>query len=460
MLHQVLPQREAQTIFLLLTLVGTFYSLDIVIAQNSTNDSPGNQWNTLPSMFTPRDLPTVTDHKLKVQLVADGLKLPTMIVFIDSNHILALEKSNGTVRMIEKGTLLPEPILDVNVSNKFERGMLGIALSSNLNTNVTNAYLYFTETKTADGKDVCSSTRHCLKAFEPMGNRLYKYDLAENKSKFLNPRLILEMPNYYGAVHNGGVILFGPDGNIYLTVGELGVRKGIISNHVNGKTPPDGRGGILIFDQNGKAIKEEGVLGVGDPLNKYFAYGIRNSFGMDFDPITGKLWDTENGPGFGDEINLVEPGFNSGWSKVQGIWMRQNYYGGHVERHPEKVLVDFDGRGKYSEPEFTWNQTVGPTALRFLNSDKYGKEYENDMFVGSANNNGILYHFDLYQNRTALDLQKPLDDKVANNFNETKEITFGRGFGVISDLKIGPDGYLYVVSLTTGSIHRIVPQDN
>jgi aldose sugar dehydrogenase len=131
-----------------------------------------------------------------------------------------------------------------------------------------------------------------------------------------------------------------------------------------------------------------------------------------------------------------------------------------VEHHPEKVLVDFDGRGKYSEPEFTWNQTVGPTALRFLNSDKYGIEYENDMFVGSANNNGILYHFDLYQNRTALDLQKPLDDKVADNFNETKEITLGRGFGVISDLKIGPDGYLYVVSLTTGSIYRIVPQVN
>jgi aldose sugar dehydrogenase len=56
-----------------------------------------------------------------------------------------------------------------------------------------------------------------------------------------------------------------------------------------------------------------------DPLNRYYAYGIRNSFGFDFDPITGNLWDTENGPGFGDEINFVEPGFNSGSKKVQGF---------------------------------------------------------------------------------------------------------------------------------------------
>ena len=56
----------------------------------------------------------------------------------------------------------------------------------------------------------------------------------------------------------------------------------------------------------------KGILGNTYPLNLYYAYGIRNSFGMDFDPVTGKLWDTENGPDYGDEINLVEPGFNSG----------------------------------------------------------------------------------------------------------------------------------------------------
>ena len=67
-------------------------------------------------------------------------------------------------------------------------------------------------------------------------------------------------------------------------------------------------------------MRAEGILGEEHPLNMYYAYGIRNSFGLDFDPVTGNLQDTENGPHFGDEINLVEPGFNSGWKKVQGIW--------------------------------------------------------------------------------------------------------------------------------------------
>ena len=70
---------------------------------------------------------------------------------------------------------------------------------------------------------------------------------------------------------------------------------------------------------DGKAVGE-GLLGHYKPLNMYYGYGIRNSFGIAFDPLTGNLWDTENGPGFGDEINLVIPGFNSGWLKVQGFW--------------------------------------------------------------------------------------------------------------------------------------------
>ena len=81
----------------------------------------------------------------------------------------------------------------------------------------------------------------------------------------------------------------------------------------------DGRSGILRINQDGKPVGE-GILGSTFPLNLYYAYGIRNSFGFDWDPLTGKLWDTENGPHYGDEINLVEPGFNSGWVKVQGVW--------------------------------------------------------------------------------------------------------------------------------------------
>ena len=122
-------------------------------------------------------------------------------------------------------------------------------------------------------------------------------------------------------------------------------------------------------------------------------------------------------------------------------------------------LVDFNGRGSYSKPEFVWNKTIGPTALLFFNSDKLGKKYENDLFVGDIGG-GRIFHFELNKDRTELDLSGRLEDRIANNVNETKEIVFGKGFGGITDLDIGPDGYLYVLSYSLGTVYRIVPLTN
>jgi glucose/arabinose dehydrogenase len=256
---------------------------------------------------------------------------------------------------------------------------------------------------------------------------------------------------------------------MYIPIGEVSYQSGQISNDDDGP-PPDGRGGILRVTQQGEAVETSlniddendenpdensinGILGDEDPLNKYYAYGIRNSFGIDFDPVTGKLWDTENGPGFGDEINLVEPGFNSGWSRVQGIWERKDYNGGPVAPEQPDDLIDFGGKGKYSTPEFIWNQTVGVTSIKFLDSDKLGKDYQNDMFVGDLNN-GNLYHFDLSEDRNQLILDGPLKDRVANNQDELQKAILGHGFNGITDIEVGPDGYLYVLSYA-GSIFRI-----
>ena len=193
------------------------------------------------------------------------------------------------------------------------------------------------------------------------------------------------------------------------------------------------------------------------PLNLYYSYGLRNSFGIDFDPLTGKLWDTENGEDFGDEINLVEPGFNSGWSKVEGIWTldEEESMTEAAPLNPENGLVDFDGKGKYSSPEFTWRESLGPSAIKFLNSDRLGKQYENDIVVGDIDN-GNLYHFDLSKDRTELILEEPLADKLADSDDENEGIIFGKGFGAITDIEVGPDGYLYIVAFQ-GTIYRIVP---
>ncbi len=120
---------------------------------------------------------------------------------------------------------------------------------------------------------------------------------------------------------------------------------------------------------------------------------------------------------------------------------------------PKKDLVSFNGKGKYSDPQFIGKQTIGPTALEFLNSAKLGKQYENGLFVGDVNN-GRLYNFKLNTDRTSLLLEGPLLDRMANTPDEEQGITFGQGFGVITDLKIGPDGYLYILGYA-GTVYRI-----
>jgi glucose/arabinose dehydrogenase len=393
----------------------------------------------------------LSDPKLKMEIFATGLKNPTNMVFLDSGDALVLEKLNGTVRKIVNGKVLSEPLLDVNVATYDTRGMLGIAVAKNETANKQYIFLYYTEAGDGlgDGEDKCYSPSKCIPGYLPNGNRLYRYELSDNGSKLINEKLIFSWPPLKRADHNGGELIVGPDNNLYLVVGDAGNKSHVLNNN-DSPIIAEGMGGILAFNHNGGPISSNGLLGPENPLNRYYAYGVRNGFGLDFDPITGKLWDTENGPKYGDEINLVEPGFNSGWKVVQGFSSLKP--GFNITK-----LENFGGKGVYSDPELEWNYTIAPTAIKFLNSHNYGKKYENDLFVGSAS--GYLHHFNLNSKRTGLDLPKPLQDKIVDNYeDEELNVIFGKNFGVISDIEVGPDGYLYVVAFSRGEIYRIIPQ--
>jgi aldose sugar dehydrogenase len=395
--------------------------------------------------------PLLNDPALAVQLVSDGLELPTSMAFLGPNDILVLEKDKGTVQRIIDGKTLPEPILDVNVATQSERGMLGIAVAEKTNPGApTYVFLYYTEAESKDGEDL-------IEKRDPLGNRLYRYELVDDK--LANPKMLLDLPTSPGFSHNGGVVTIGPDNNVYVIVGDLNYLNkssgNTLSQNLNGSPLPDGRGGILRVTQDGGVVNGKGILGDEHPLDMYYAYGIRNSFGIAFDPLTGKLWDTENGSKHGDEINLVEPGFNSGWRQVQG--MSTSTINNKFERGN---LVNFDGSGKYSEPQLDWQEEVGPTALTFLDSNKLGDEYENDLFVGTAHHNGNIYNLELSKDRRELVLRGPLTDRVADTLSENQDVIWGKGFDIITDLEIGSDGYLYVVSSGHGAIYRIVPGEN
>jgi aldose sugar dehydrogenase len=386
------------------------------------------------STFSSKE-PTLKDPVLKVEKVLDGLSFPTGMAFLGLDDILIIEKNNGTVHRISNRVISKEPLLDVNVANQVERGLLGIAIEKNKN-GPTYVFLYYTETVSRDGNDVSS---------DPLGNRLYRYELAENGTTLIKPQLLLDLPATPKPAHNGGVVTIGPDNYVYTVIGDVDLHRNPAQNKESGKDV-DGTSGILRITPDGKPI-DHWILGDTYPFNLYYAYGIRNSFGMDFDPVTGKLWDTENGDSYGDEINLVDPGFNSGWRTVQGkSSLFQNY---NNKTFNPGILVDFDGKGKYSDPEFSWKSPVGVTSIKFLNSSKLGKQYENDMFVGDFHL-GYLYHFDLNKKREGLLLKGSLADKLANNGDELKQVIFGHGFGAITDIEVGPDGYLYIMSLKQG----------
>ncbi len=374
--------------------------------------------------------PSISDPDLAIEKVTDGLLLPTAMAFLDENRILVLEKDNGTVRLVEDGVLQEQALLDVAVANENERGMLGIAVS--IENDTTYVFLYFTESGGGSDGDDSSGV-------EPAGNRLYRYELEDNR--LVNPQLLLDLPALPGPRYNGGPVLVGPDGFVYVVIGDVEGHTTQVQNFENGPAA-DGTSGVLRVGKNGEVPPS--VIGTGVFGKYYYAYGIRNSFGMDFDPVTGNLWDTENGPASGDEINLVEPGFNSGWRDVFGMASNQTLDG----------LVSFNAMSEYSDPELAWTEPIGPTALTFLDSDGLGEEYQNDMFVGDILN-GALYRFDLDQNRSALALTDALSDKVADTPSENEGITFGTGFGGITDIKAGADGNLYILSFINGAIFKI-----
>jgi glucose/arabinose dehydrogenase len=356
------------------------------------------------------------------------------MAFLGPNDILVLEKNQGVVKRIVNGKLLPEPLLRVPVANKAERGMLGIA-TSKYRDGHTYVFIYYT----LSGGGV---TGDDWNAVPPCCNVLYRYDFIDNK--LINPKLLLSVPA--GSLHNGGAIVLGPDNNLYIGIGDVGAHRDYNQNFGNSTE----KTGSVIYriSQDGKPVGE--ALGSTDPTDKYYAYGIRNTFGIDFDPITKKLWDSENGPTFGDEINMIEPGFNSGWAKIQGLWEvtgpKASEVKGLVADPSNSSLVNYDGKGKYRSPELVWQQPVGLAGLKFLTSNKLGKEYENDLFVGDVNY-GELYHFELNSSRTGL-LLNDLRNKVIENPEDKYHYLFGTRFGHgITDLEVGSDGYLYVLTI-------------
>lgn len=378
---------------------------------------------------------TLTDPALRVNTYVRGFDNPTGIAFLDANGTaLVTEKNTGKVKLVEDRKIT-RTVLDLPVANDSERGLLSVAVGP---TFASDHFVYLYSTASVqDGGN-------------PIVNKISRYVWNPTSKTLTFERKIIDMPGGPGPNHDGGKIVFAPNGKLFAVIGELNREERTANFESSNVTNLDGV--IIRLQQNGKSIPTNPfpVLGAPNVLQDIWAYGIRNSFGLAFDPVTGDLWDSENGPDRMDEINRVTPGFNSGWKDIMGPRSRN---GGSTG-----TLVSFGPRANYQDPKVSWVETIAPTDLEFVNSSRLGCAYRNDLIMGDVNT-GALYHFDLTSNRRGLQLSGVLADGVADNasgdlLKESDQLIFGRDFGVTSDLINGPGG-LFVVSLSNGAIYRI-----
>jgi glucose/arabinose dehydrogenase len=454
--------------------------------------------------------PEVLDDDLAVRPAVSGLTQPVSMAFIGRNDFLVLEKSTGQVKRVDDGDV--SVVLDLAVNSNSERGLLGIALHPKFKQNGW-VYLFWSESRTGADSNTGDGVRL-------LGNRIDRFEWDDGELEF--DRNITKFRAFQQDAgqplrgnHDGGVIRFGPDGKLYAIVGDTG-RRGQTQNLPNGPFDPptfdDQFGGpepddahltgvIVRLNDDGSAPRDNPfwrtgrTMGgeVGANIQKLFAYGIRNSFGLAFDPKSGDLWEQENGDDSFSELNRVTPGMNSGWVQIMGPASRvaqfkaietdptapqpfaaNGYFGlqqirwlpTNIADTPEQALARLFmlPGAHFSDPELAWKFELGPGGIGFLDSDDLGRDYEDDLFMGGSRDfleGGHLFRIELERNRRAVDVDDPrLDDKVADNINkweitESESLLFGRNFGVGTDIQTGPDGDLYVVSNSLGTVFEI-----
>jgi aldose sugar dehydrogenase len=483
----------------------------------------------------------VVDPNLGVRTVVDGLVTPSTMAFLGPNDFLVAEKNTGRVKRVVGGAVTGT-VLDLSVNSGSERGLLGIALHPGFPAN-PGVYLFWSCRSTADldadpftpEEQTCSNDPGAmfgqpdtgdLLRVPLLGNRVDRFEWTGSQLEFDHNLLMLRsFQNDGGPVpagqndsaqppranHDGGVLAFGPDGKLYVAVGDLG-RRGQMQNLGQGPTPPtadDQFGGpapdnshlsgvILRVNDNGSTPSDNPFVATGATIGgeaganvqRLFAYGLRNTFGIAFDPASGNLWDQQNTDDAFDELNRVERGMNGGWIQIMGPVSRIAQFkqieqtlppsGGIPSaqlqqiRWPPSNLADTPEQAlsrlfmlpgsAYSDPEFSWKFAVPPAGIGFQSSSALGPQYRNDLFVGAATpatRGGYLFHFNLTGNRRKIAVDDPrLEDRVADNIakndiTESESLLFGTDFGVGTDVETGPNGNLFVVSLTHGAVYEI-----
>ena len=388
------------------TTPGQLSNTASVSATQSDFDTSNNSSSITTTIVPAATTPTMLDSNLMVSTVVSGLSQPTSMAFIGSNDFFVLEKDTGRVRRVVNGAV-QSTVLDLAVNSASERGLLGVALDPYFKLNRL-VYLFWTESST--GVDSAN-----LGEVPLLGNRVDRY--LWNGTTLTFDRNLIKLRAYQAdpnqplrGNHNGGILRFGPDGKLYILMGDNG-RRGFLQNVTSGAPVPDDQFGgpepddahltgfILRLNSDGSTPTDNPFYNASTSftgeaaanVKKLYAYGVRNGFGMAFDPLSGNLWDQENGDDAFDEMNRVTAGSNNGWVQMMGKSSRvsqfkqieMTYGAGNLQqlRWPPSLIADTPAAAlaqlymlpgaHYNDPEFSWS-TRCPATLGFVQ----GREWD------------------------------------------------------------------------------------
>jgi glucose/arabinose dehydrogenase len=337
--------------------------------------------------------PSAVAAGITARPILTGLDQPVGFTFGPGRTLWYVEKASGEIHVVDLATRHDRLFYRVpGVSSEGERGLLGIALHPDY---PARPWVYVYVTRRVGGE---------------LQNQVLR--IREEDGLGVRRRVIFSAPVVGSATnHNGGRILFGPDGLLYVVIGD-------------GADPSTSQD--LTGEDRGKLLRMTPDGGV-PPTNpadaRWFAYGLRNSFGFAFDPRTGRLWETDNGPACNDEVNLIRAGRNYGWgpsATCDGAAPRNTNRDG-----PDPVL-----------PKLFFADTIGITGIAFCEACGLGPRSEGRAFVGAVND-GRIRRLTLNDRRTAI---------------RRFRVVYDHPRGVIS-IEVGPRGRLYVSDMS--GIYRL-----
>ena len=351
--------------------------------------------------------PQQTEQQLiDYQVVTSGLKNPWSLAFLPDGRFLVTERP-GRLRMIEAdGRLLPQPIAGLPaIRASGQGGLLDVVLHPEF---ALNRWVYFSYSEPGPEGIGTAVAR----------GRLDGMQLEDTEVLF---RL---MPKSSSGYHFGSRLVFDRQGYLFVTLGDRGDRP-------RAQDLTDHAGSVIRLHDDGRIPADNPYVGRSDARPEIYSYGHRNIQGATLHPVSGRLWTHEHGPQGGDEINLPRPGVNHGWPVIT---YGANYgFGTRIGEGTEKPGM--------AQPLYYWVPSIAPSGMAFYQGDRF-PAWQGDLFIGSLK-------FRLLVRLRIRDGQVVHEERMLQD-----------ALGRIRDVRVGPDGLLYLLTdADNGRLVRLIPAE-